>query len=114
MPSKIERLPQARVRCTLTITDDQRQLAEERALKRLGQSIKLDGFRVGRAPLNVVKEKVKPEMLLEETVRMMAPDLITETMKEHDLKPIISPKLTVTSDIMALYWRKNSLITHPL
>lgn len=97
MPSKIERLPQARVRCTLTITDDQRQLAEERALKRLGQGIKLDGFREGRAPLNVVKEKVKPEMLLEETVRMMAPDLITETMKEHDLKPIISPKLTVTS-----------------
>jgi trigger factor len=42
-----------------------------------------------------VKEKVKPEMLLEETVRMLAPDLITETMKEHDLKPIISPKLTV-------------------
>ncbi|HRH93001.1 MAG TPA: trigger factor [Candidatus Peribacteria bacterium] len=96
MPSTIERLPQARVRCIVTVTDDQRALAEERALKRLGSNIKLDGFREGRAPLNVVKEKVKPEMLLEETVRMMAGDVITDTMKEHDLKPVISPKLTVT------------------
>ncbi len=95
MPTKIERLAQARVRCTVDVSEDKRVLAEERALKRLGQHMKMDGFREGRAPLNVVKEKVKPEMLLEETVRMMAPDLITDTMKEHDLKPIISPKLTV-------------------
>ncbi len=97
MSSKIERLKQARVQCTVQISAERRALAEERALKRIGQHMKIDGFREGRAPLNVIRERAKPEMVLEETVRMMAPDLITETMKEHDLKPIISPKLVVTS-----------------
>lgn len=97
MPSTIERLKQARVRCTVQITPERRALAEERALKRIGAHMKIDGFREGRAPMNVIRDKTKPEMILEETVRMLAPDLITETMKEHDLKPIISPKLVVTS-----------------
>ena len=64
MTTKVEKLAQARVRCTVTIAEDKRAAAEEQALKRIGQQVKVKGFREGKAPANVVREQVKDEALL--------------------------------------------------
>ncbi len=96
MAVTIENLPQARVRCIVVVAADRRAAAEEQALKRLGQQVNLKGFRAGKAPAAIIREQVKPEQLLEETIRALAPELITAAMNEHGLKPIIAPKISLT------------------
>ena len=92
-PSPIERLPDARVRCTVTFEPERVRASEEKALEHLAASVKLPGFRPGKAPGDMLREKIDPNELLEETIRQLLPETFSSLLKEHDIKPIIHPKV---------------------
>ena len=86
-----------RIIFSVSFTEAQVKPAEEKALKKLGSSVKIEGFRPGNAPADMLKDKVSPDQLLEETIRELLPETINKLAKENDLKPIIPPKIEAES-----------------
>jgi len=78
---------------TVTFTKEQIVPAEEGALKKIGSSVKIEGFRPGKVPTEMLREKVSPDQLLEETIRALLPDTIKKLTEENEIKPIIPPKV---------------------
>jgi len=59
------------------------------------KSADLPGFRKGKAPKKLVEEKMDPEKLQEEILKKLLPTYYVEAIKEHNLKPIVHPKIHV-------------------
>lgn len=69
--------------------------ARQKVIEELAKEMTLKGFRKGKAPQNVVMEHVDPEKLREETLKILLPDTYIQAIKEHNLNPIINPKIHV-------------------
>lgn len=92
-----KRLKQSRVQSTVTFTEAEAAAASEKALQKLGETIKIEGFRPGKVPLHLIKEKIDSAQLNEEAVRILLPGVFDVILKEHKLQPIIPPKVDMTS-----------------
>ena len=93
----IERLAQSRVVCTVSYTEEQYAPAEERALQSVGSKLNLKGFRPGHAPVSMIREKANPDQVFEETIRELLKDTLPKLIEEHQLKPIMAPKVEAVS-----------------
>lgn len=92
-----KRLKQSRVQCAVACTAEEVAAAEEKVLRRAAETMRLPGFRPGKAPLASVREKMGEDALMEEIVREVLPDLFETIIKEHRVKPIIPPKVELQS-----------------
>lgn len=97
METKIEKLPQSRIRTLTTVTDEEREYGEKLALAALAERVEIKGFRVGKAPADMVKSRVGEEKLMEETVRALLPKVLKEAIEKSGAKPILRPAASVTS-----------------
>ncbi|MEK7201551.1 MAG: trigger factor, partial [Patescibacteria group bacterium] len=93
----IEKLSHARTRCTITMSDTERNALEQKTLERMAKKSHVKGFRAGHAPLAIIKEQTKPETLTEETVHAFLQKYIPKLLQEQKLTPIIHPRVTLTS-----------------
>jgi len=59
-------------------------------LKNLVNRVKIDGFRPGKAPMNVVKQRYS-ESVREEVAREMVQSTLYDALREHDLVPAGTP-----------------------
>ena len=98
IPPTIERQKNGRVICTVAFTAEQTAASEEKALRKIGSSIRIDGFRDGTAPIALLREKIDTSKLFEETVRELLPDTFTALVQEHSIHPIIPPKVEITNN----------------
>ncbi len=96
--TKVERLAQGRVQCSITFGEEQRAKGEASALQMLAAGVTVDGFRPGKAPLDVVRQRVNPERLLEETIRALLPETISALAAEHKITSIIPPRIEAVSE----------------
>lgn len=95
--AKIERLDAGRIACTVIFSKEEVAPAEEQALKKLGSNVSAKGFRPGKVPAEIVREKVDEGALLEETVRILLPSTFESLAKKHEIKPIIPPSVEAVS-----------------
>jgi len=95
--SSIKRLKGNRIECTVTIDQKKVEEAGAKALQKLGSQIKISGFRPGKAPAAILKQKIKPDEMFEETVRVLLPETLKALIEEHNLKPILPPKIEAQS-----------------
>lgn len=93
----IEKLANARTRCTLQIADTERDALEQRALEHMAKKSQVKGFRAGHAPLEIIKEQTKPETLTEHIVHAFLQEHLPKLLKEQKLTPIIHPKVELAS-----------------
>lgn len=89
----VDRKENGRIECTVTFAEEDVAPAEEKALQKLGGDIKMEGFRPGKVPAELLKDKVDANRLYEETVRELLPDTFEAIAKENDIKPIIPPRV---------------------
>ncbi len=93
----VKKLSAGRTEFTVSFSAEEIAPAEEAALMKLGKNIKIDGFREGEAPADMIREKVNADALFEETVRELLPSTFDKLVKENDLKPILHPKVEAES-----------------
>jgi len=93
----VEKLKQSRIKTTIVISADDRKKAEEAALVKLGQNIEIKGFRQGKAPSSLIRERVKDDDLLEQVVSYLLPGIVTESLKLSGAKPVIRPVANIKS-----------------
>ena len=82
---------------TIAATTEEVTKAQTAALEKLGKDIEIPGFRPGKAPAEMLKTKIKEDVLLEETVRLLLPSVLPVILSEHKLQPVIPPRIGITS-----------------
>ncbi|MBI2026177.1 MAG: trigger factor family protein, partial [Candidatus Levybacteria bacterium] len=56
----------------------------------------MPGFRKGKAPRKLVEESLDKTHIKEDVLRKLLPQAYAESVREHKITPIISPKIHVT------------------
>lgn len=69
----------------------------KKALNKFAKNVKAEGFRVGKAPLAIVEQKVGFEKIADEVLRELLPEAYTEQIKKENKKPITSPEFNPLS-----------------
>lgn len=64
-------------------------------ISQMSENVTLPGFRKGKAPKDLLEANLNPERVREETLKQLLPPSYIAVVKEHDLKPIINPKIHV-------------------
>lgn len=97
MISALNRLSDGTIELTITIP--WKKVAEEyqKSLAKLGVDITIKGFRKGKAPIKKVEENLGKSAIYEEILKTLISVVYIEALKEHNLKPIINPQITVVS-----------------
>ncbi len=67
----------------------------EKAVERLAPGVKVAGFRPGKAPANIVRDNVKPDILREEAYSLAVGDAWNKVVKELKVLPIQDPEVTI-------------------
>lgn len=70
--------------------------AQEKALKKLAQKVTIKGFRQGKAPIELAKERINPNELINQAINEALPELYNSALREHKLVPYTQPKVNVT------------------
>lgn len=85
------------IKVILTISANEAYLApiKERTLQRLSDKVKLQGFREGKAPLNLVEKNVDQQLLQTEFVEEAMSQLYTDAATSEKLRPIDRPQITL-------------------
>ncbi len=81
----------------LVIPSDKAQQSYQKALTKIGQSIKTEGFRKGKAPKKVVEERIGREKIVNYALEDIVPQLYVDLIKKQDKKPLTQPSIKVVS-----------------
>lgn len=69
----------------------------KKALNKFAKNVKAEGFRVGKAPLAIVEQKVGFEKIADEVLRELLPEAYTKQIEKENKKPITSPEFNPIS-----------------
>ncbi len=68
-----------------------------KAAKRISKEVKIDGFRSGNIPYEILKKKIGEMTILEEAARIAISSKLEELIKDHiDGEPVGQPKIDIT------------------
>jgi trigger factor len=90
-----ETLPKSQVGMTIEIPAELVDATYEKVLNRLASRAKIEGFRPGRAPRQLVEARVGPAALREEVVETIVPEVVSQALKEKSIDPIDNPDVEV-------------------
>ncbi len=84
---------------TFEITDDALEQAKNRAARKLSRSMKIPGFRPGKAPRRVVEATVGEERLRAEAIDEALPEMVGEALESAHLEPAATPAVESLQDV---------------
>lgn len=83
------------IKLTITLPLEEINKAEKEEIEKSVKNSTLPGFRQGKAPKELVEEKLDKEKIKEEVLKKLLPSAYVKAVEEHKLKPIINPKIHV-------------------
>ncbi len=98
MISALNKLPDGTIELTITIPAELVKKTQEEVINEMVKNASLPGFRKGKAPKKLIEEKLDKETIREEVLKKLLPQTYLEAIKEHNLRPIINPKIHVNPD----------------
>ncbi|HKC14778.1 MAG TPA: trigger factor [Patescibacteria group bacterium] len=109
MISAIQKLEDGTISLTITIPSERVEEVKKQVADELVVNTELPGFRKGKAPKNLVLEKLDKEKLKEEVLKKLLPETYVEAIKEHSLNPIVSPQIHVLELADGKDWQYTAL-----
>lgn len=76
-----------KVKISIIISSDMFKDEKEKVFKKLSKTVKISGFRPGKAPRNTIEAKLGPA-LYEETINSLFPKVTSEIVDKESLRPI--------------------------
>ncbi|MBU1018134.1 trigger factor [Patescibacteria group bacterium] len=99
MKVNIKKLPKSEVELTITVPYETYQKWEKKALEDISKNIKIDGFRPGNMPEEVVRQNVEPEVIKATTLDHVLPQTYAEAVQKNDLQVVTQPKVDIKSTV---------------
>src|SRR4051812_17215296 len=96
MKSAVETLSPTRIKLTVEVPFDELKPSLETAYKKIGQQVRLKGFRPGKVPPRMIDQYVGRSAVLEEAVNDALPRLYGEAVRENDVDILGHPEIEVT------------------
>ncbi len=97
MTSALNRLENGSLELTINIPWPRIKTSYQQVLEKLTKETTLKGFRQGKAPVDLVEKQIGKDKLYQETLKEILPQVYLEAVKEHQLKPIVNPQVSVNS-----------------
>ena len=63
------------------------------AIKKIGKQIKVDGFRTGKIPANIVKREVGEDYINEEAIELFLPQTLFSILNDEEISPATRPAI---------------------
>ena len=96
MERKINKLEHSHVEVICTVDKENWKKAQDKAFKKLAANVEIKGFRKGKAPENLVRERINHAEVLSNAVDALLPEIYTAIIEEDKIKPYAQPKVDVT------------------
>jgi trigger factor len=93
--SKLTQLPKATAELEITIPWSEVKITYDKVLDSVVATAEIEGFRKGKAPKQMVEERVDKSKLYSQVIQEIIPKIYAEEVKKHSLTPITSPKVEV-------------------
>jgi len=87
--------PDGTIKLTISIPQDQVKKVTTEVTEETVKNSNIKGFRKGKAPKKLVEESIDTAKLREEVLRKLIPDAYIKAIQEHNLRPIMNPKIHV-------------------
>lgn len=95
MTADYKRLPGNTIELHITFPWSEIKTVYDRIFALVLAEVELPGFRKGKAPKELAVKQVNPTKIYEEVLKEMVPYAYAQAVKQHNLQPIISPKVEV-------------------
>ena len=95
MQIKITKLPKSEVEIEGELEADVFETYFSKALKRIGETVKIDGFREGKIPESVLLSKVPESQILEEMAELALNDNYPKIIEENKIDAISRPEISI-------------------
>ncbi len=93
MKTEIKKLEKSQIEVNFELTAEEFSKHFQKALEHLKSHVKMDGFRKGKVPANMVEEKIGKENLLMEAGELAVKDAYSKFIEENKLEPIGDPEV---------------------
>jgi trigger factor len=96
MKSAVETLSPTRVKLTVEVPFDELKPSLESAYRKIGQQVRVKGFRPGKVPARVLDQYVGRGAVLEEAVNEALPRFYGDAVRENNVDILGHPEIEVT------------------
>ncbi len=96
MKITVKKLPKSEVEIEGELGIEEFESYFTKALKKLGENLKLDGFRKGKAPENVLLSKIPEINILEEMANMALSEYYSKILEQEKIDAISRPEISIT------------------
>ncbi|MCK5285707.1 MAG: hypothetical protein KAJ58_00575 [Candidatus Pacebacteria bacterium] len=93
---KVKKLDNSQLEIEASITIEELERQRSKAIENLGAEIKMDGFRKGHIPEDVLVKKIGELPLLNEMANLALSDIYPLIIIQNDIKAIGQPQITIT------------------
>jgi len=99
MKSTIDKTPDGTIELKISIPWTIIKKEWDIQVSEMVKSANLPGFRKGKAPKKLVEERLDKARIQDEVVRKILPPAYVEAVKEHNIRPIIDPRIHVDGQL---------------
>ena len=96
MERKVTKLEHSHTEVLVTVDEKSWKAAQDKAFNKLSANVTVDGFRKGKAPVDLVRKKIDPMKMMDEAINGLIPTIYSDVLKEEKITPIARPKVDVT------------------
>jgi trigger factor len=93
LTAEVTTLEENRVRLDVAVPEDEVQRRMDRAVRRLGREVRVPGFRPGKAPAEVIIQRIGHDAVVQEMLKSALGDWYSEAVAETGIVPIDDPDL---------------------
>jgi trigger factor len=94
----VEEQPKSSVTLDIVADDDEFKQAVDRAFRRVNGMVNIPGFRPGKAPRQLVEQRVGRDLIVQEAHREIMDDLYRKALEQEDIVPVSDPEVDVYQD----------------
>jgi trigger factor len=95
MEVTIQHLDPVNVQLQIEVEPETVNRAFERAIRLLGKSVRVPGFRPGQAPVAVLRQHLSDEMIRRAARDLLLEESLTTALKQHELVPYTNPRVEI-------------------
>jgi trigger factor len=86
-----------KVKLSVEVDESEFDKAVDAAFRKLARSVRVPGFRPGKAPRRLLEARLGTEVARQEALRDSLPDFYEQALREHDVEAIAPPEIDITS-----------------
>jgi len=88
-------LPQSQIELSIELSCDEFQPFIQKAVENISEGLKIDGFRAGKVPMEVLKQHVSEMEIYEETARFAIQKTLSDYLREKNIPFLGQPKVDI-------------------